>query len=91
MASSERSRRPARARKSVQSSDSEEEKPDLAAPASMAALGVDGAGGGEIERLAKIQEKNRKAQQKCAHMLPQSPAVSFGACEIAQRAEPASS
>lgn len=64
----DRSRRSSRARKGTRDSDSElDEKEPLEEEMQMDS----GGGGGthrESDRLAKIQEKNRKAQQKYAPM-----------------------
>jgi hypothetical protein len=65
MAGTERSRRSSRVRRRESSSDEGEEgglldMPEEGAPAGMMDTNR------ESDRLAKIQEKNRKAQQKCA-------------------------
>jgi hypothetical protein len=66
MAASDRSRRTSRPRKSLQDSDSDvdEKDPALMEQAAGEGAGPSEGGGRESDRLAKIQEKNRKAQQK---------------------------
>jgi hypothetical protein len=64
----ERSRRSSRARKGTRDSDSDlDEKDFLEEQMQMDSGGGEGVHR-ESDRLAKIQEKNRKAQQKCAPM-----------------------
>lgn len=64
----ERARRSSRARRSPKDDDSDD--PEMSAALQLTRLD----GGGltdqtrESDRLAKIQEKNRKAQQKCARI-----------------------
>lgn len=70
MAGQERSRRSSRVRKGPRDSDSEGDDKDFMEQA----VGAEEVGPArETDRLAKIQEKNRKAQQKCAtSCLPQA-------------------
>lgn len=62
MSAQERSRRSSRARKGPRDSDSEGDDKDFMEQAVAEEAGP----ARESDRLAKIQEKNRKAQQKCA-------------------------
>jgi hypothetical protein len=63
---SERSRRSARPRRSPRDDDSDD--PEMSAALQLTRLdGGVGEQTKESDRLAKIQEKNRKAQQKYAH------------------------
>lgn len=68
MAGTERSRRSSRVRRRESSSDGGEEGAMLDTPEEAAPSGMMDASR-ESDRLAKIQEKNRKAQQKCGSLL----------------------